>query len=198
MDELAKEYVIDFFTKRLIHFKDSPESVGWTKKGQMLRYEAICNFIDHQPESILDFGCGKGDFFGFLKDKGIYCQYTGIDINPSLIEVARKNHPNGKFHVQDIEKEPLEEIFNYVVSIGVFNLSVQNLKDSMEKCLEILFNHTNKKLIFTCLNERTKFRDINVSYFSIEEIDKIAKKLCEKYHIIDNLIEGDLFLIMEK
>lgn len=198
MDELPKEYIIDFFTKRLIHFKDSPESVGWTKKGQILRYEAVLSLIEPHGKSLLDFGCGKGDFFGFLKEKGIQCQYSGIDINPNLIELARKNHPNGLFYVQDIEIEPLNEFFDYVISIGVFNLAFQNINDSIQRCLEILFNHTNKNLIFTCLNQKTKFRDIYVHYFKIEDLEKIAKKLSNSYKIIDNLIEGDLFLILER
>lgn len=198
MDELSKEYIIDFFTKRLIHFKDAPESVGWTKKGQILRYEVVLKFIEHNPLSILDFGCGKGDFLSFLKNRGINCQYTGIDINPSLIELARKNHSNAKFYVQDIETEPLERSFQYVIAIGVFNLAVQHLKESMKKCVEILFNHTEKKLIFTCLNERTKLRDINVSYFAKEELEEIAKKLTNKYRIDESIIEGDLFLILQK
>lgn len=65
MDELEKEFVIDFFTKRFIHFKDSPEAVGWTKTGQLLRYEAVYKLINPDGKKILDFGCGKGDFYGF-------------------------------------------------------------------------------------------------------------------------------------
>lgn len=198
MDELAKEYVIDFFKKRLIHFKDSPEAVGWTPKGQLLRYEMVLNFLEPNGKSLLDFGCGKGDFFRFLKEKGIHCHYTGIDINPALIELAKKNNPGINFLVQDIEREKLNMDFDYVISIGVFNLAVQDIKDTMQKCIEILFNHTNEKLIFTCLNQTTKLKDVFVTYFNSDELDKIARKLSPKYQIFDNLIEDDLFLILEK
>ncbi len=198
MDELAKEYVIDFFTKRLIHFKNSPEAVGWTPKGQLLRYEMVLNFLELNGKTLLDFGCGKGDFFSFLKEKGIHCHYTGIDINPALIELAKKNNPEAEFLVQDIEKEELNKNFDYIISIGVFNLAVQDVKCTMQKCLEILFNHTNEKLIFTCLNQTTKLKDIFVTYFNRDELDKVAGKLSTKYQIFDNLIEDDLFLILEK
>ncbi|MCX7988192.1 MAG: class I SAM-dependent methyltransferase [Thermodesulfovibrio sp.] len=198
MDELAKEYVIDFFTKRLIHFKNSPESVGWTRAGQRLRYEEVLKLIEPSCKSLLDFGCGKGDFLGFLKEKKINCQYTGIDINPSLIELANKIYPEADFYVKDIEKESLERDFDYTISIGVFNLSVQGVKTSMQRCLEILFNHTKERVIFTCLNQKTKLKDIFVTYFTTDELDKIAKNITKKYQIFDNLIEGDLFLILEK
>ncbi|GLI52692.1 class I SAM-dependent methyltransferase [Thermodesulfovibrio yellowstonii] len=198
MDELAKEYIIDFFTKRLVYFKDSPESVGWTQTGQILRYEAVLKLIEPEGKSLLDFGCGKGDFYGFLKQRGIKCDYTGIDINPSLIEVAIKNYPEAVFYVKDIEKEPLNRKFNYTLAIGVFNLAVQDIKELMERCLEILFQHTNEKLILTCLNKKTKLKDISVTYFTVEELEKISKKLTNSYQIVDNLIEGDLFLILNK
>ena len=198
MDELAKEYVIDFFTKRLFHFKNSPESVGWTHKGQLLRYETVLKLIKPEDKSVLDFGCGKGDFYGFLKERGIDCQYTGIDINPSLIELARKNYPDVEFYVMDIEKSALEKKFNYTLAIGVFNLAVQDIKELTERCLKILFQHTSERLVFTCLNQQTKLKDIYVIYFSKEELEKIAKKLTNRYEIMDNLVEGDLFLILDK
>ena len=198
MDELAKEYVIDFFTKRLFHFKNSPESVGWTHKGQLLRYETVLKLIKPEGKSLLDFGCGKGDFYGFLKERGIDCQYTGIDINPSLIELARKNYPDVEFYVMDIENAALEKKFNYTLAIGVFNFAVQDIKGLTERCLKILFQHTSERLVFTCLNQQTKLKDIYVTYFSKEELEKIAKKLTTRYEIMDNLVEGDLFLILDK
>jgi len=198
MDELGKEYVIDFFTKRLFHFKNTPESVGWTHKGQLLRYETVLKLIEPEGKSLLDFGCGKGDFYGFLKERGIDCHYTGIDINPSLIELARKNYPEVEFYVMDIGNEALERKFSYTLAIGVFNLAVQDVKELTERCMKILFKHTSERLVFTCLNQQTKLKDIYVTYFSKEELEKIAKKLTNRYEIMDNLVEGDLFLILDK
>ncbi|MDI1471065.1 MAG: class I SAM-dependent methyltransferase [Thermodesulfovibrio sp.] len=198
MDELEKEFVIDFFTKRLIHFKDSPEAVGWTKTGQLLRYEAVYKLINPDGKKLLDFGCGKGDFYRFLKEKGVNLTYTGIDINPSLIKLAQKNYPATNFYVKDIESEQLDEVFDYTVVIGVFNLALSNIKNLMQRCLEILFENTKERLILTCLNNKTKFRDIGVAYFSVEELQRLAQSLTKDFEVLDNLIEGDLFLILDR
>lgn len=198
MDELAKEYVIDFFKKRLIHFKDSPEAVGWTPKGQIIRYEAILNFIDPQGRSLLDFGCGKGDFYGFLKERGISCQYTGIDINPYLIELARKKYGENLFYVQDIEREPLHNYFDYVVAIGVFNLQVQDVKETAKSCLNILFSHTLHRLVATFLNSQTPLRDIEVNYFSRDELMETSRALTDKFLLVDTIINGEFFLILDR
>jgi len=198
MDELEKEYVIDFFTKRLLHFKDSPEAVGWTKTGQLLRYEAVYKLINPDGKKLLDFGCGKGDFYRFLKEKVCKVNYTGIDINPSLIELAKKNYPETNFYVKDIEIEPLNEVFEYTVIIGVFNLAISNVKNLMQRCVKILFENTKERLILNCLNNKTKFKDIGVTYFSAEELKSFAKSLTQNFQILDSVIEGDLFLILDK
>lgn len=198
MDELAKEYVIDFFKKRLIHFKDSPEAVGWTYKGQIMRYEAILEFINPEGSTILDFGCGKGDFYIFLNERGINCQYKGIDINPYLIELARQKYGENLFYVQDIEREPLEDYFDYTVAIGVFNLQIQDVKETAKSCLNILFSHTERRLVATFLNSQTRLRDIGVSYFSKDELTEVARSLTDKFLLVDNLIEGEFFLVLDR
>lgn len=197
MDELAKEYVIDFFTRRLLHFKDSPEAVGWSPSGQILRYQKVLQLINLENKTLLDFGCGKGDFYGFLKERGIICKYTGIDINPELIKLASSKYPDAEFLVKDIEQTPLSKMFDYTVSIGVFNLAVQGVKDSVKRCLEILTTYTREKLIFTCLDGRSKHKDIGVVYFMPEELEKIATPLAKQYKVLDRLVEGDLFLIID-
>ena len=115
MDNLSKEYIIDFFSKKLSLFGDAPASVGWTAAGQRLRYECILSLLPLQGNSILDFGCGKGDFYGFIGQKGIEAEYTGIDINKRLIEVAAGNYPEGKFLALDIDSEELTETFDYII-----------------------------------------------------------------------------------
>lgn len=68
----------------------------------------------------------------------------------------------------------------------------------MQRCVEILFENTKERLILNCLNNKTKFRDIGVVYFSVEELQGLAQSLTKNFEVLDNLIEGDLFLILDK
>ncbi|MCS7203895.1 MAG: class I SAM-dependent methyltransferase [Thermodesulfovibrio sp.] len=198
MDELAKEYIIEFFNKRIIHFKESPEAVGWTPKGQKLRYEKILELMNPQGLSLLDFGCGRGDFYGFLKERNIKCRYVGIDINPTLIKEAKTKYPEGEFIVTDIEETPFLQKFDYTVAIGVFNLNIHGVKESMKNCIKILYGNTNKELIFTCLDARTKNKDIELVYFYPDELKEILSFFCENFIIYDSLVKGDLFVVLKK
>lgn len=65
-------------------------------------------------KKVLDCGCGKADFYQFLKDRNILIQYTGFDINEKLISLARQKFPKCRFRVFDIEKDTLNEDFNYI------------------------------------------------------------------------------------
>lgn len=49
---------------------------------------------------LLDLGCGNGRLFNFLKHES-NIKYFGIDNNRSLLQIAKKNHPDGTFRYGD-------------------------------------------------------------------------------------------------
>lgn len=56
-------------------------------------------------DSYLDFACGTGRMLGFL---GKYARsITGIDISPSMLEVARGRAPTAELICGDLTREPL-------------------------------------------------------------------------------------------
>jgi trans-aconitate methyltransferase len=48
-------------------------------------------------------------------------QYTGIDINESLIAEGRKRYQNANFWLGDICRDTINKTFDFVFSSGVFN-----------------------------------------------------------------------------
>lgn len=50
-------------------------------------------------EAILDIGCGAGALASSAVKAGV--RYTGVDLSPKLIEVARRHHKACRFHVGD-------------------------------------------------------------------------------------------------
>lgn len=198
MDNLSKEYIVDFFSKKLSLFGNTPASVGWTAEGQRLRYECILSLLPLHGKSILDFGCGKGDFYGFIRQKGIEAEYTGIDINKRLIEVAAGNYPEGKFLALDIDSKELTETFDYIILCGVFNLNIQSVKESVETIIEKLFCHTRKTLLFNCLSAHSKTKDTNLVYFDPLEVLSTAFKITRSVNLYHGHIEGDIFLLLNR
>lgn len=174
MDELSKKYVISFFDKNLMLHGDRPEAVRWSPKGQILHYEAMLDIGNINGAKILDFGCGKGDFYQFLKDRGISVEYSGFDINDKLIALARRKFPGVDFRIFDIEKDPMKEDFDYILICGVFNLQVQGIDELIKTALIRLFQHCRIALGFNALSSHNPRKDFELHYTSPEDIFNFA------------------------
>lgn len=175
MDELAKEYVISFFNKSLNSHGDRPEAVRWTSQGQYLHYQSMLDIDDSiEGARVLDYGCGKGDFYEFLKNKNISVDYTGLDINEQLITLASRKYPECVFRVFDIEEDHLREDFDYIFLCGVFNLKVENLSNTIEKTLYKLFARCKRALAFNALSAHNPEKDFELHYIFPENIFRFA------------------------
>ena len=90
----------------------SPEVVGFDSYDQQMEmYDSACEEIEVE-ESILDFGCGRGDLYDFLyRRDGMEPNYKGIDINEPLINAGLKKYePNVKLECKDwntLEPNPI-------------------------------------------------------------------------------------------
>ncbi len=191
MDPLGKRELIDFYEFHRKQFGDSPMALRWTPEGQRKRYEAFLSILgDIQDKSVLDLGCGRGDFYGFLKSKGIRVTYTGIDLNENFIEEARRAHPEASFMVRDIEEEALEGEFDIALAIGVFNLKVAGIRDSMVRTLKELFSHCGEALYFDLIM-RGPDADPELNTLLPEEaVEMVRRNLSRRFSLRTDLVEG--------
>ena len=71
--------------------------------------------------TVLDIGCGPGYLAARVKpNEGMY---TGVDISPKAIEIARKLFPSAAFHIHDAEHDALpfpDRSFDTIVASEVF------------------------------------------------------------------------------
>lgn len=88
---------------------------------------------------LLDCGCGTAPMISLLKEKYPDKRYTGIDLTPKMIEVAKaKNMPDVKFVVGDCENLPFEEnSFDAVICSQSFHHypNVQDFFNSVNRVL---------------------------------------------------------------
>src|SRR4030042_2838585 len=95
--------LIDFYAGNVNRYKNDIKSVAWgSRESQEKRFEVLSQIALLNGKTVLDVGCGLGDFYIWLKRKYSDIRYTGIDIIPSMIEIALKNYPEARFYVQDI------------------------------------------------------------------------------------------------
>jgi SAM-dependent methyltransferase len=117
------------YNERFSKFGLSPETLGWGggKERQFKRFRAAIEFslFDERPiESVLDVGCGFGDFGAWLAKFRPEVRYSGIDINPALVEAGRKRH-SLNLSVADVSSIS-DNSFDLVIANGIFNFRMQH------------------------------------------------------------------------
>lgn len=106
---------------------------GWmgkdgSKHHQKMALPAALNLLDLQKdETLLDIGCGQGVLAPSVAETG--AQYTGVDISPALLDMARKYHgKHGKFYEADACKlELTKDLRGGTFDAAVFILSIQDI-----------------------------------------------------------------------
>lgn len=117
----------NYFRKRLNEFGATPQGLDWNSlASQHIRFEQIIKVIDERDDySLLDFGCGFGSLYDYLKEKGHTPRYYGFDIVEEMVEKAERLHPDDPrcaFFSSEARLDPCD----YVVESGVFNVKQGN------------------------------------------------------------------------
>lgn len=177
MDPFSKEQLLSFYNFHLKKFGDRPEALRWTPQGQLRRYHMLADIASPSElnnSTVLDYGCGTGDFYRFLKRRGINVKYTGVDINENFISLAKGKYPECSFRVMSADDDDLEGFYDYIFICGVFNLRVPGVEDDMKNALVTLFKHCNKGLALNALSSHTPIKDPELHFTSPEEMVKFS------------------------
>lgn len=74
-----------------------------------------------EGSSVLDIGCASGGLYGALSGMVSGISYTGIDINPTSIELGKKRYPTGRFICGDYASDSCEvhdRPYDYIFSLS--------------------------------------------------------------------------------
>jgi SAM-dependent methyltransferase len=120
------------YAARYREFGYDPRTLGWQKGRQRVRFAAVLDSVGTSFGSLLDVGCGFGDLFGYLRERGWQGDYLGVDICPELLEEGRKRFgPLGaRFECVDLSGESPAFTADVAVALGVFNHRLQ--EDNLE------------------------------------------------------------------
>ncbi len=123
----------------LDRYSDDSRAVGWRDaQSQASKFYEIAQVFAHEKRSftVYDVGCGLGNLYDFLKDTNRFARYHGCDINPRMIERARRRHGKLAVDCRDILLAPPRKRYDYVLASGTFNLRMNNSEPAWQKYVE--------------------------------------------------------------
>jgi SAM-dependent methyltransferase len=169
MNYKEREESISRYSKRLVKFGPAVQALGWRDEAQQkLRFQIFleCLEIDDNT-SILDVGCGFGDFYNYLKIKNKTFIYEGCDISPEIIDVARKTNQNIKFQVCDLRDGVyLNQSFDYVCVSGIFNYKISDNETFLRETLIAAYSICKRGVIVNMTTDKVDFKDSLLYYYN--------------------------------
>jgi SAM-dependent methyltransferase len=182
MDKTDKEQIIQRYNIRLAEYGDDIRTLAsGTEERRRMRYKVLSGVGLSSRCSVLDIGCGFGDFYGYLCEQGIQVQYVGYDINPKLIEIGRIKYPTVEFEVKDFQIEPFPG-FDFIVSSSSFNLrlSGQDNYQFIEEILKLCYAHARCGVAIDFLSSYVDFETPEAFHYKPETIFSIAKQISKR------------------
>lgn len=114
---------MQLYSELVAKYGTDVRALNWGSKGsQQVRFAVLAQVGRLDGMSVLDVGCGLGDLYGWLDEAGIKVSYTGIDITPRMVDIARQRFVGARFEVRNLLEmdDSQAEQYDYVLASGLF------------------------------------------------------------------------------
>lgn len=168
----------------------SSKAVLWgDPQTQYLRFYEIAKHLDLncRKKTLLDLGCGNGEFYKFLNFLGFRGSYVGYDINEMLLVQARNRFENIDVQNRDIMIEDVDPHFDYVVLSGLFNVNVGQTSDWIYAFLKKMYALSSELMVFNMISTYVTYRDGGMFYMNPAEalsfcIENLSRRTTLTHH----------------
>lgn len=178
MDDKDKSAAIQRYAERITELGPTVQALGWRDEAQQqLRFAVLSSIGSLDGKSVLDVGCGFGDFYGFLRESGVDIDYKGIDISPDMLSVARKRYPEAKFDQVDLLTDRFTEKFDFVVESGIFNHRVKDNEQFVCDMMVAMYEKCRLGIAANMMTTFVDYRDAHLYYYEPMQVFAFAKSL---------------------
>ena len=133
-----KNHQIKYYEDLLERHGDTFLSLDWNSQdSQKLRFKIFADLVkmfDNNKISVLDVGCGFGDFYAYFERQNYKFSYMGYDVSPKILSIAKKKYPKASFELYNIMEDKNFKKYDFVFCSGALNICF----DSREEHLKII------------------------------------------------------------
>lgn len=121
-------------------------------ESQQTRFRALAAVTDLTGKRVLDVGCGFAHLADFLDARFVDVRYTGIDLSPAVLDVARRRRPDLDLRLVDLMALPDERAFDVVFANGIFYLLGDDAPTKMRAMISRLYALAHEAVAFCSLS----------------------------------------------
>jgi len=199
MKKEQRKRIVDRHRDSLKRHGYHPNALYWSSREiQEIRFEVLTEIGIQAGDSVLDVGCGFGDFKAWFEQQGGALDYTGIDLSPDLLAEARKRHPDAQFLCGDLfDMDFSEHGFDWVILSGTLNEQLYDEGDYACRVIGKMFQLCRKGVAFNLLDARwIKAHDLQ-SHLP-EEVMQYCYSLCPDCFLRDDYLDNDFTIYMRR
>jgi SAM-dependent methyltransferase len=185
------ELVRSYWNRKAEEGEQDSVKIDASPRTQAMRFEAFALDHDLTRATVLDVGCGVGDFWGHMQLRGGAAKYLGIDLSPAMIERARAKYPQASFASLDILEEKLEP-YDYTVAFGIHNnIRMQNGWELLRRVTTRQFELCRRAAHVSLLTDRYQGFEASRQAWRAEEVLTFALTLTPFVVLKHNYLPND-------
>lgn len=185
-----------FYNLAISKYKITAQGVHWaSKERQEIRFEKFYTLLADTlaHSTIVDAGCGFGDFYHFLKAKGALPRcYIGVDVHKKMVKISRKQ-TRQTIICADILHDKLPRADYYVCS-GAMNI-LHPFETQM--FIQKMFDASQKGVVFNILKGQSHEDDI-YNKFTGTKLKQMLNHLSARIEFYEDYLDDDLTVMMSK
>lgn len=174
----SKAQLLEAYQARLSEHGPSSQAVQYSDRTSHLARFAVLAEVDLKMTSVLDVGCGLGDFCHYMRSRGSTVRYHGVDIVPEFITLANEAFSKDELASAsnlDAETEALPQGYDYAILSGVFNNAMEDNWAFMTRTLRQMWEAAGKGIAFNAMSSYVDYRDDGLYYIDPIEVFKFCK-----------------------
>jgi len=197
MKKEQRKRIVDRHRDSLIRYGYHPNALYWSNRDiQEIRFQTLADIGIASGDSVLDVGCGFADFKCWLSEQGKAVQFTGIDLSPDLIQVARQRHPDAELlcgELSDFDFAPMS--FDWVLLSGAMNEQLYDEGDYARRQVVAMFQLCRKGCAFNMLDAR------HIKAHDLQSVDPrvmfdYCHNMCAHTELHDRYLANDFTIYM--
>jgi len=197
-----RKRVIESQRYALIQHGYHPNSLLWSNaEVQELRFKVLAEGGIQQGNSVLDVGCGFGDFAAYLLRQGKLVEFTGIDVSEDLLIEGRKHFPDYELIQGDLlDFNPAPRSYDYVTLSGALNRKFDDAEQYTYHIIQRMFETCKTGIAFNLLDARHQWTASrwDLQSFYPDEIKKFVLKFSSHVTIIDDYLDNDFSVYVKR